>query len=75
MLFLKAYEISKKDVYLDSAKRIEKYIMSVTRKDGGIDYCQGDAKGIGRYSNLYDIMPFAQGIALRFSKELHSLQS
>ncbi|WP_195986762.1 glycoside hydrolase family 88 protein [Clostridium sp. D53t1_180928_C8] len=42
-----------------------KYLMSVTRRDGAIDFSQGDTKDIGVYSVLFDILPFAQGFALR----------
>lgn len=33
--------------------------------DGALDYCQGDTKGIGMYSNIFRRMPFAQGILLK----------
>ena len=39
--------------------------MSVTKKNGEIDFSQGDTKDIGVYSILFDILPFAQGFALR----------
>lgn len=42
-----------------------KYLMSVTRRDGTIDFSQGDTKEIGVYSMLFDKMPFTQGMALR----------
>lgn len=41
------------------------YIMSVTRRNGAIDFCQGDTKAIGVYSKIFDVLPFAQGYALR----------
>ena len=40
-----------------------------TRRNGVIDYCQGDTYGIGYYSKLFSVMPFAQGLALKLSKE------
>jgi unsaturated rhamnogalacturonyl hydrolase len=41
------------------------YLMKVTRRDGAIDLSQGDTKGIGIYSQEFDILPFTQGFALR----------
>lgn len=40
-------------------------LKSCTRITGKIDFCQGDTKGIGVFAQTYDIMPFAQGLALR----------
>lgn len=40
-------------------------LMKKTRITGAIDECQGDTKGIGVFALTYDIMPFAQGMALR----------
>ncbi|MDO4420260.1 MAG: glycoside hydrolase family 88 protein [Ruminococcus sp.] len=45
-------------------KALEK-LKKNTRITGKIDGCQGDTKGIGIFSQTYDIMPFAQGLALR----------
>lgn len=42
-----------------------KYLMSVTKRNGAIDFSQGDTKDIGVYSMLFDILPFSQGFALR----------
>lgn len=41
------------------------YLETVTRRDGAIDFSQGDTKGIGVYSQNFDILPFTQGYALR----------
>lgn len=41
------------------------YLMSVTRRNGAIDFSQGDTKAIGIYSNHFDILPFTQGFCLR----------
>ena len=43
--------------------------MKNTRRNGEIDFSQGDTKGIGIYSLTYDIMPFTQGIATRLKIE------
>ena len=40
--------------------------MSVTKKNGEIDFSQGErAVDFATYSILFDILPFAQGFALR----------
>ncbi|WP_297511847.1 glycoside hydrolase family 88 protein [Flavobacterium sp.] len=41
------------------------YLMKVTRRNGSIDFSQGDTKGIGVHSQEFDILPFTQGFALR----------
>ena len=48
-----------------SYKKAIKYLMSVTRRNGAIDFSQGDTKDIGVYSMIFDILPFTQGFALR----------
>ena len=40
-------------------------LLNRTRITGAIDDCQGDTKGIGVFAQTYDVMPFAQGMALR----------
>lgn len=49
----------------ESAERAIHYLMRVTRRDGSIDFSQGDTKDIGVYSGLYNVMPFTQGFAMR----------
>uniref|UniRef100_UPI0037516B7C glycoside hydrolase family 88 protein n=1 Tax=Flavobacterium sp. TaxID=239 RepID=UPI0037516B7C len=41
------------------------YLMTVTRRDGAIDFSQGDTKAIGVHSQEFDVLPFTQGFALR----------
>lgn len=41
------------------------YLMKVTRRNGIVDFSQGDTKDIGVYSQLFDKMPFTQGLAIR----------
>ena len=55
--------------YADAADRCLTKLRSVTRITGAIDWCQGDTKGIGVFSQTYDVLPFAQGLALRASKK------
>ena len=42
-----------------------KYLMSVTKRNGSIDFSQGDTKDIGVYAQLFDILPFTQGFTIR----------
>lgn len=51
--------------YWKIASRCMEKLRKRTRITGAIDDCQGDTKGIGVFSQTYDIMPFAQGMALR----------
>ena len=64
LLFVKAFEITRDRVFLDAAKMAEGALMRITRRNGEVDYSQGDTKGIGMYSRRFDIMPFAQGMTL-----------
>ena len=72
LLFLSAYRISGNMIFLGAAQKAEKALMNVTRRNGAIDYCQGDTYGIGYYSQIFSVMPFAQGLALMLSKQLDS---
>ena len=70
-LLLTACRISGEERFLKAAFRAEKALMGVTRRNGVLDMCQGDTKGIGMYSDVWNLMPFAQGMALRLSVELN----
>lgn len=72
LLMINAYRINPDSRFLEVAFRTEKKLMASTRRNGAIDFCQGDTKGIGYYSTYFSIMPFAQGIALKLSKELNA---
>lgn len=47
-----------------------KYLMSVTRRNGIVDFSQGDTKDIGVYSQLFDKLPFTQGFCIRCSNKM-----
>lgn len=49
----------------NASEKSMQYLMKVTRRDGAIDFSQGDTKGIGVHSQEFDILPFTQGFALR----------
>ena len=73
-LFVKAFELTNKDVFLNAAISAEKALMQITRRNGEVDFAQGDTKGVGSYSLRFDTMPFAQGMALYLSKQISCLQ-
>lgn len=75
LLFIKAYELSQRKEYLQAAQKAEQALMKATRRNGAIDYAQGDTKGIGFYSRQFSIMPFAQGMTLYLSKQLDKYES
>ena len=53
---------------IEASDKALKYLMTVTRRSGALDFAQGDTKGIGIYSTNFDILPFAQGFCLRMLK-------
>ena len=70
LLFVRAFDLTARPEFLEAARRAEQALMHITRRDGAVDFGQGDTMGIGLYSRRFDILPFAQGIALYLSKEL-----
>ena len=50
---------------LKSSDQAINYLMKVTRRNGAVDFSQGDTKDIGVYSSLFNILPFTQGFAIR----------
>ncbi len=63
--YMNCYKISSKEEYKQIAEKCMKKLRSCTRITGAIDWCQGDTKDIGVFAQTYDLMPFAQGMALR----------
>lgn len=70
LFYAKCYDLfdSKRD--LNIAKGCLRKLMSVTRRNGIVDYSQGDTPSLGVYSTRLDEMPFTQGIALRLANIL-----
>jgi unsaturated rhamnogalacturonyl hydrolase len=50
---------------LVSSDKALKYLMKVTRRNGSVDFSQGDTKDIGVYSMNFNILPFTQGFCIR----------
>jgi unsaturated rhamnogalacturonyl hydrolase len=49
----------------ESSEKAVHYLMKVTRRNGAVDFSQGDTKDIGVYSMLFNILPFTQGFCIR----------
>ena len=64
ILMCQAWIFTKKEGYKLCLEGCIKQLMKATQRNGCIDYCQGDTKGIGAYSFLYSYMPFVQGMTL-----------
>lgn len=60
-----AGKITKREKYTSAAEKAVKYLFTVTRKDGTVDYSQGDTMGIGFYSSVFSVVPATQGFAIR----------
>lgn len=62
------YRMFQQQVYRKVSEDCKKFLMNSTRRNGMIDFSQGDTKGMGIYASEFDIMPFTQGIAIRIRK-------
>lgn len=54
--------------YTDCQVAIHKglaYLQQNTRRDGAVDFSQGDTKAIGIHAQDFDVLPFTQGFVLR----------
>lgn len=58
-------EIFDKQVYYQVTDKCLEKLKTCTLKNGAVDLCQGDTHGIGSFSQVYDTMPFAQGLVLQ----------
>lgn len=54
-----------REIGLDAKSKALQYLMSVCKRDGAVDFSQGDTKAIGVHSQDFDILPFTQGFVLR----------
>lgn len=64
LLFVEAYNLNKNQQYISRTFKIITFLKSATRRNGAIDYCQGDTMDIGLYSANLDKLPFVQGLTL-----------
>ena len=55
------YRLTDKEEYRGIAEKIFSFLKKATRRNGVIDYSQGDTMGIGYYSSTFSVVPAAQG--------------
>ena len=58
--------------YREEAEKCLEFLMSVTRRNGEVDFAQGDTMGVGNYSRRFEPMPATQGFALILADALDS---
>ncbi|MCR2802514.1 glycoside hydrolase family 88 protein [Paenibacillus soyae] len=56
-----------KDSCSEGVRKASEYLMKVTRRDGSVDFSQGDTKDLGVYSMHFSILPFTQGFSIRLA--------
>lgn len=61
----KMYNSTDNEQYKKSADMARNFLLRSTRRNGTVDFAQGDTKGIGFYSAKLDAMPAAQGFTVR----------
>lgn len=59
--------------YYKAAKSAIFKLQTTTRKDGAIEYCEGNCHGVGKYSKRYSISPFTQGMTLKLIDSLNNI--
>lgn len=62
--FAVMYDLAESDEYKASCVRLLEHLKTCTRRNGVIDYSQGDTQGIGFYSDNLRVVPAAQGFAV-----------
>lgn len=62
--YAKMWTLTEKDNYREAAEKVIEHLKYCTRRNGVIDYSQGDTKGIGFYSDSATVVPAAQGFAV-----------
>ena len=63
-------KLTDSDELEDCCKKILRHLKTCTRRNGVIDYSQGDTRGIGFYSDSLRVVPAAQGFAVAAAKEI-----
>lgn len=58
------WSLIQNDEYRTVAENVLGHLKGCTRRNGVIDYSQGDTRGIGFYSDSFTVMPAAQGFAV-----------
>lgn len=63
-------ELAENEELKDCSKKVLRHLKTCTRRNGVIDYAQGDTMGIGFYSDSLRVVPAAQGFAVAAAKEI-----
>ena len=63
-------KLTESDELEDCCKKTLRHLKTCTRRNGVIDYAQGDTMGIGFYSDSLRVVPAAQGFAVAAIKEI-----
>lgn len=50
---------------IEASQKAMDFLIKVTKRNGEVDFSQGDTKDIGVYSILFNILPFTQGFCIR----------
>jgi unsaturated rhamnogalacturonyl hydrolase len=61
----KSIETARRQAYASAAQAAVRCLRQATRRDGTVDYAQGDTRGVGYYSALREPLPLTQAYALR----------
>lgn len=68
--FAVLHDITENDEYKSVCVRVLEHLKTCTRRNGVIDYAQGDTMGIGFYSDSLRVVPAAQGFAVAAIREI-----
>ena len=68
--FAVLYDITENDEYKSACVRVLEHLKTCTRRNGVIDYAQGDTMGIGFYSDSLRVVPATQGFAVAAIREI-----
>lgn len=73
--YLKCGNIFNDSQYTLAGQKAISKLKLFTRRNGALDYCQGDTVDVGVFSQRFDILPFAQGMLLRALSNQQKIQS
>ncbi len=63
-------KLTDNDELEECSKKTLRHLKFCTRRDGVIDYSQGDTRGIGFYADGFRVVPAAQGFAVAAAEEI-----
>ncbi len=68
--FAVLHDLTENEEYKVVSVRVLEHLKTCTRRNGVIDYAQGDTMGIGFYSDSLRVVPATQGFAVITAKEI-----